>query len=72
MTGETVRYNGVPKCSVQKQLDIQRWILDPSSRPYNSPQDARLIARSASTEQTKKKYTVQDMLDLQQKMLGGI
>ena len=55
MTTEYVIYRGMPseanrKLSISDSLELQRWILDPDSRPYesNNNNHNRLIARSAS------------------------
>lgn len=35
MQQEYVTYKGIPMCEVQKQLELQQWILDPSLIPYD-------------------------------------
>ncbi len=73
MQQEYVTYKGIPTitaCEVQKQLELQQWILDPSSRPYTSTHHTGIIARSAGTEIKDKKSIVQKQLELQAMILG--
>ena len=72
MTGETVTYKGIPTCNVNKQLEVQRWILDPSSRPYPSAseKEQKLIARSAA-KQIEKRLTAEQCIELQKKILDN-
>jgi hypothetical protein len=63
------------KITVGQSLELMQWIIDPSSRPYDSPkpEDNRLIARSGSMtiENEQKKSTVQKLLELQQFIIEG-
>lgn len=70
MTGEeTVTYKGIPTCEIQKQLELQRWILDPSSIPYEN-RDSKLIARSAAAAEGTKKSNVEKQLELQRMIIA--
>jgi hypothetical protein len=71
---ETIIYPGTSEaCNVKKQLEVQQWILDPSSRPYSSHYNNRngLMSRSASAEVSNKSI-VQKQLELQQMILGNV
>jgi hypothetical protein len=81
MTGETVTYKGIPSTStsniIAKTLELQQWIIDPSSRPYSTPlvEEQKLIARSAGASLTngevnKKQSLVEKQLELQRMVLG--
>lgn len=76
MSEEYVTYKGIPNCDVNKQLELQKWILDPSSRPYkesvnNDNDNNKLVALSASSYSggEQKRSTVEIQLELQQKIL---
>lgn len=73
MTSETLTYQGIPKeCTLQKQIDLQKYILDPSSIPYEKrEQRNNLVARSAGTQvENKQTLSIQKALELQKKILG--
>jgi|GEM_PF-4478729 hypothetical protein len=71
MTGETVTYKGIPTCNVAKSLELQRWIIDPSSRPYSAPEkEQKLIARSA-VKTIEKKLTAEQCIELQKRILDS-
>ena len=81
MTGEYITYNGIknsPKLNVEKSLELQRWIIDPSSRSYPTAapgnRDQKLIARSAAKTVSEKpqRLTVEKSLELQRKILDGL
>jgi hypothetical protein len=79
MTGDYVTYKGIPTYNVAKSLELQRWIIDPSSRPYSanaSPgnRDQKLIARSAAKTVSEKpqRLTVEKSLELRRKILDGL
>ena len=77
MTGETVTYKGIPSqtCNVVESLELQRWIIDPSSRPYSTPfEEQKLLARSASLtngEVKNKQSIVEKQLELQRLIIEG-
>ena len=78
MTGETLTYKGIPSqtCNVvAKSLELQRWIIDPSSRPYSTPfEEQKLLARSASLtngEVKNKQSIVEKQLELQRLIIEG-
>jgi hypothetical protein len=60
---------------IKKALELQRWIIDPSSRPYKAPthEKERLVVHSAG-ETVKYEgiptITVQQQLELQKKIIG--
>ena len=73
MTQEYVKYDGIPSitaCEIQKQIELQQWILDPTSIPYDK-KDTGLIGRSAGVQVSKPKSTVQKLLEVQQMVLGS-
>ncbi len=80
-TGEYVVYNkGMPdkRLTIEKCLELQQFILDPSSRPYSNRADnanERLIARSAgkeTQEESSSKSNIQKQLELQQMIIEGL
>lgn len=78
MTGEYVVYNDKPKpiLTIAKSLELQRWIIDPTSVPYDFSQnnaENRLIARSAAgSNNSEHKSVVQKQMELQKMILGDI
>lgn len=81
MIGETVTYNnkGIPRCDLQKQLEVQQRILNPDYNVRGSsgaplPQQGQgqnLLARSAAAKQIEKKLTVEQCLEIQRKILDS-
>lgn len=73
MNSESVTYKGIqsnPTSNIAKLLELQSWIVNPSSRPYSDDKDTRLIARSAGTE-IKGKSIVQKQLELQSRIISS-
>jgi hypothetical protein len=69
--GETVIYKGITTCNVNKQLELQQRILDPSLAPENNEQNQqKLIARSAA-KQIEKKLTAEQCIELQKKIIDS-
>lgn len=70
IAGETITYPGISTCVVQKQLELQEWIINPDSRPYES--ENKLIARSAGVNnvEVQTKSTVEKQLELQRMIVG--
>jgi hypothetical protein len=64
--------------TTEQSIELQRWIIDPSSRPYerkNKQQEPKLVSRSAGSEYvtyqgTEPKCNVQKQLELQKRILG--
>ena len=78
MSGETIIYKAPPsscnKLTIEKSLELQQWILDPDSRPYDKREpenDGKLIAHSAGAITEPTKTNVQKQLELQQMILGN-
>jgi hypothetical protein len=75
MNSSYVIYNQQQKkgLTIDKCLELQQWILDPSSRPYvtAAPPEQKLIIRSAaSTAAENMKFTVDKQLALQRMIIG--
>ena len=77
MTSEYVTYKA-PRdtLTIEKSLEVMKWILDPDSRPYESNNNRnrdRLITRSAGTSNSNniEQNTVQKQLELQRLILDG-
>jgi hypothetical protein len=69
-----VTYKGIPssRLTIERSIELQKWILDPSSRPYDTEKEQKLIARSAAGTKVEKRLTVEKALELQQKILGNL
>jgi hypothetical protein len=74
-----VTYNGIfgkehgnDKSIVEKFLELQQWILDHSTVPYEKQEhNDRLVTRSASSAANTTTSNVQMQIDLQRKVLEG-
>lgn len=75
MSEEYVTYQGLqdPKLTLKKCLELQNWILDPDSRPYETKN--QLVTRSAGIEinSAPKKYlSPKEQLELTQRIIEGV
>ena len=70
---ETVIYKAPNKTFdiVERCLELQKWIIDPSLRPYSNDNDNEIIARSASSSnnQQQKRLTAEMQIEITQRIL---
>ena len=77
MTSEYVIYkapmsNTNNTLTIEKSLEVMKWILDPDSKPYESNDKQKIIARSAGQQNEAaqpSKSTIQKQLELQRLIL---
>ena len=57
---------------VERCLELQKWIIDPSLRPYSNDNDNEIIARSARAllnNQQQKRLTAEMQIEITQRIL---